>query len=70
MIFGLDPSYTSWGPFIDHDTYQIQPVHRSDLITAAIAFTVCVAFAVTAAMEECLYLDGMARVVNECCDGD
>jgi hypothetical protein len=49
MIFGLDPSYTSWGPFIDHDTYQIQPVHRSDLVTAAIAFTVCVAFAVSAA---------------------
>jgi hypothetical protein len=49
MIFGLDPSYTSWGPFIDHDKYKIQSVSRSDLITAGAAFAFCVIFAISAA---------------------
>jgi hypothetical protein len=41
MIYGVDPSYTLWGSFIDHETYQIQSVSRSDLITAGAAFVVC-----------------------------
>jgi hypothetical protein len=49
MFFGLDPDFTSWGPFINHDTYIIQPVTRSDFITAIVAFIVVGGFATSAA---------------------
>jgi hypothetical protein len=49
MLFGLDPNYKSWGPFIDHDNYKIQSVSHNDLITACIAFAVCIGFAASAA---------------------
>jgi hypothetical protein len=49
MIFGLDSNFTSWGPFINHDTFIIQPVTRGDLATAIVVFAFCIGFAASAA---------------------
>jgi hypothetical protein len=49
FFFGIDESFTSWGPFVNHETYFIQPVTRSDLATAICAFFVIITAASTAA---------------------
>lgn len=49
MLFGSDPTFTSWGPFINHDTFIIQPVSPSDLATAIVVFVIIIGFATSAA---------------------
>jgi hypothetical protein len=49
MLYGIDPTFTSWGPFINHETYIIQPVNPADLATAIVAFLVVIGFAASAA---------------------
>jgi hypothetical protein len=49
MSFVHDPGFTSWGPFIRHDVFLTQPVTRSDLITAGVAFGFVSIFACSAA---------------------
>jgi hypothetical protein len=49
MIFGLDSNFTSWGPFINHDTFIIQPVTPGDLATAIVVFVIVFGFAASAA---------------------
>ena len=49
MLYGLDTNFTSWGPFINHETYVIQPLTDSDFITAIVAFVIVILFALSAA---------------------
>jgi hypothetical protein len=49
MLFGSNPNFTSWGPFINHDTFIVQPVSRADFATAIIAFVLVIVFATSAA---------------------
>jgi len=49
MAFQYDPHFTSWGPFINHDTYVIQGVSREDIITTGVAYAIVSAFAVSTA---------------------
>ncbi|PSN72490.1 hypothetical protein BS50DRAFT_630515 [Corynespora cassiicola Philippines] len=44
-----DPNFRAWGPFINPDTYIIQPVTRTDLIVAGTIFGLSMSFAILAA---------------------
>jgi hypothetical protein len=49
MSFVHDPDFTSWGPFIQHDTFLTQPVSRTDVIIAGVTFGIICVFACSAA---------------------
>ncbi|KAH7409904.1 hypothetical protein DE146DRAFT_643284 [Phaeosphaeria sp. MPI-PUGE-AT-0046c] len=49
MFFGSDPNFTSWGPFINHETFIIQPVSQTDFATAIVAFVIIIGFATSTA---------------------
>lgn len=40
MSFDFDPHFTSWGPFIQHETFQIQPLSQAAFIAATTIFVI------------------------------